>query len=60
MMRFIKEYANYKKKKIRELKDAHINTTDAILEINNALIQYNLGLMTVDEVMRVISNIEVW
>lgn len=59
-MRFVKEYANYKKRRISKLTETVVDKDEAIKEIDKALNLFNLGLMTVDEFMRTISNIEAW
>lgn len=59
-MRFVKEYANYKKKRIGKLTETVVDKDEAIKEIDKTLKLFNLGLITVDECMRTISNIEVW
>ena len=59
-MRFVKEYANYKKKRIGKLTETVVDKDEAIKEIDKTLKLFNLGLITVDECMRTISNIEAW
>lgn len=59
-MRFVKEYANYKKRRISKLTETVVDKDEAIKEIDKTLKLFNLGLITVDECMRVVSNIEAW
>lgn len=59
-MRFVKEYANYKKRRIGKLTETVVDKDEAIKEIDKTLKLFNLGLITVDECMRTISNIEAW
>lgn len=59
-MRFVKEYANYKKRRISKLTETVVDKDEAIKEIDKTLKLFNLGLITVDEFMRTISNIEAW
>lgn len=57
MERFIKEYANYKKKQIENytlMKEEY--KTEAIKRIENTLKEKERGLITVDETMKNILN----